>query len=330
MLGLLTGYRAYRMIQSPNVSIGESSIFFLVPSGTDFDQLVTGLRSDSILKDESSFVQVSKWMKFRDTNIKPGRYRIDPEWSNRQLISVFRSGLQTPINVVINNARTIEDVAGKISDYLEPDSIDFLNTFKDSNSIAKLGFSPITLMCVFIPNTYEMFWNTTPEKFLDRMVIEHNLFWARNNRSLKADSINLTPKQVYTLASIVEKETLTSFEKPIVAGLYLNRLRLGMPLQADPTIVFAVGDFFLQRILNKHLEIDSPFNTYRYGGLPPGPICMPSVKSIDAVLDPKDHDYLYMCAQPGNNGLHAFARNLREHNENAVKYRSWLNERGIR
>jgi UPF0755 protein len=330
ILALLTGYRVYRMVMAPNVNINSKSTFFHVPSGTDFDQLISLLRTDSILTNVASFIRVSKWMKFSDTNVKPGRYRIDQGWSNRQLISVFRSGLQTPVNVVINSARTTKDLAGKVSGYLEPDSVDFLRTFEDSLFIGQLGYSPYTLMCAFIPNTYEMFWNTTPEGFLNRMVIEHDRFWTRNNRSEKANSLNLTKQQVYTLASIVDKETIISNEKPVVAGLYLNRIRLGMPLQADPTIVFAVGDFSLKRILNKHLEIDSPFNTYRYGGLPPGPICMPGIKSIDAVLNPTDHNYLYMCAQPGNNGLHAFASSLREHNLNAVKYRNWLNERGIR
>ena len=175
-----------------------------------------------------------------------------------------------------------------------------------------------------------MNWNIAPEAIADRMEKEHQFFWSQNNRLQKAKEIGLSPTEVYTLASIVEKESQSKIERPIIAGLYLNRLKTGIPLQADPTVVFAVGDFTLRRVLNKHLEIDSPYNTYRFTGLPPGPICMPSISSLDAILNAEKHRYLYMCAKPDNSGLHVFAESLSEHNVNANRYRRWLNQRGIR
>ncbi|MCB0689193.1 MAG: endolytic transglycosylase MltG, partial [Saprospiraceae bacterium] len=240
------------------------------------------------------------------------------------------SGNQTPVNLVINNVRTINDLAGKIASQVEVDSSTLANYLKDPSFLNKFDLDAEDAMTLFIPNTYQVYWTVSPDALSERLSQEKIKFWESNDRVRKATDLNLTPAQVYTLASIVERETQAGKERPTVAGLYLNRLKQGIPLQADPTVVFATGIYDLRRVLNVHLEIDSPYNTYKYAGLPPGPIFMPSIQSIDAVLDAEKHDYLYMCARPDNSGLHAFAASLSAHNQNANRYRQWLNDRGIK
>jgi len=329
ILATIIGLWLYRLIQLPNVQIDSEASTILIPTGSTYEDLVQLLRSDSLLKDERGFRKVANWMKFSDAGIKAGRYKIQSGWSNRQLISILRAGIQEPVKLVIHNVRTVEDLAGKVAPLIEPDSQSVLTYLRDSANLSRLKLTRETVLSLFIPNSYEVFWNTSPEGLVRRMLHEHDNFWKQNNRRQKAKEIGLGPAEVYTLASIVEKETQASSERSAVAGLYLNRLDKGMPLQADPTIVFAVGDFTMRRVLNKHLTVDSPYNTYRRVGLPPGPIYMPSISSIDAVLKAEKHNYLYMCARPDNSGLHAFASNLRGHNQNAARYRSWLNQRGI-
>ena len=198
----------------------------------------------------------------------------------------------------------------------------------DSTWCDSLGFTRETIPALFIPNTYEIYWNVSPERFMARMKQEYNRFWTEERRK-KAEALGLTPVEVSTLASIVEEESAVADEYPTIAGLYLNRLKAGMPLQADPTVKFAAGDFALQRILDKHLAIDSPYNTYKYAGLPPGPIRIPSIRAIDAVLNPAHHRYFYMCAKEDFSGRHNFAATLAEHNRNANRYRAELNRRKI-
>lgn len=331
IVGFVGAYWAYRQISGPNVEIqGSPSKIVYIPLGSDFDQVVYILDTAQILSDMASFKRVSSWMKYNQSSIKSGRYLIEDQWSNRQLVSLLRTGAQSPVQFVLNSCRTINDVAGEAAKKIEPDSIEFLQTFLSSENLAKTKLDTQSILSLFVPNTYELYWTTNTQEFFDRMKNEHESFWNKDNRKAKAAILEFQPAEVYTLASIVEKETLNKEERPIVAGLYLNRLKKNIPLQADPTIVFAVQDFTLRRVLNKHLQFESPYNTYLNTGLPPGPICMPSISSIDAVLNPRKHHYLYMCARPDNSGLHNFAATIAEHGKNARIYRNWLDQRGIR
>ncbi|MEO5906900.1 MAG: endolytic transglycosylase MltG, partial [Saprospiraceae bacterium] len=247
--------------------------------------------------------------------------------NNKTLVTMLRGGRQTPLKATIHNVRTIEQMAGRIAEKLEFDSVEFMQFIEQRfDSIA--GTKPETRLTRFIPNTYEFYWTVSPEEFSSRMLKEHERFWT-NEKKAKAEQLGLSTEEVYTLASIIEKETNHNPEKPRMAGVYLNRIRDGIPLQADPTIVFALGDFELRRVLYGHLGIESPYNTYRNLGLPPGPIFMPGLPSINAVLDREVHDYLYFCAKPSEDGPgHAFASSLPEHNQNAQRYQRWLDSQG--
>lgn len=330
VIGLGTGALFYSWIWGSNVpeSYGENII--TVPSGSSFNDVLAQLNQESALKNDQSFKWVSKLMNYNRDSVPSGKFRISKGWSNRQLITNLRAGNQTPVELTFNQLRTLDELAGQISKYLEPDSLTILEAFSDTSVIHPLGYTKETIISLFIPNTYEIYWDTDPVQLLSRMKNEHTKFWSQNDRLAKAEKLGLDTKEVYTLASIVEKESLVKNEKPRIAGVYLNRLERGMLLQADPTVVFGVGDFTIQRVLNKHLAHDSPYNTYIYAGLPPGPICMPTISSIDGVLDVEDHNYIFFCAKPESGGRHAFASNLAGHNRNARVYRSWLQENRIR
>ena len=247
-----------------------------------------------------------------------------------ELIRHLRGGKQAPVGLVLTNQRLLEDVAAKAAGFIEADSATLMDLFLDEAYLDQIGYRREDLMTVFIPNTYEFFWNTTPKGFLERMIREHEAFWNKNNRKLKAEALGMTPQEVYTLASILEKETQQNSEKKRMAGVYLNRLEKGMLLQADPTAVFATRDFDTPRVTNYHTQYDSPYNTYLYTGLPPGPISMASIASIDAVLNAEDHEYIFFCARGDGSGLHAFAKTLAGHNRNAANYRQNLRKRGLR
>lgn len=328
LAGGIVGYTLYQWIQGPNTDHREDYVIF-IPSESNFDQVVDILEASKILTSRESFYRVANWMKY-PTNIKPGKYTIKPSQSNRQLIGLLRAGRQTPVELVINNVRTISELAGKIANQLEVDSADLIMSFTSSKNLANTGLDSNNILSLFIPNTYEVFWTARPEELVKRFIREHEKFWSKRRRSRKAKDLQLTQAEVYTLASIVEKETQENSERPTVARLYLNRLDKRIPLQADPTVVFATGLYELRRVLLKHLKFDSPYNTYLYSGLPPGPIYMPSIASIDAILNADEHNYLYMCAKPDQSGRHNFAATLAEHNINAKKYRRWLDQRGIR
>ncbi len=327
-IGSFIAYLAYAKIWGPNVSNAKEDYVITIAEGTGLESLASQLFDEKIILDKENFIQVSKWMKY-DQSIKPGRFKISANWSNRDLISKLRSGNQSPVSVTFNSLRTIEDLAGKITRNIQADSLAFLNYVLDPKTLSKYGKTKENVLSLFTPNTYETYWNTSIEKLVSRMQKETDKFWTQT-RLDKAKALNLSPEEVYALASIVEKETLVKKEKPRIAGVYLNRLRKGMLLQADPTVVFAVGDFSIRRVLNKHLAFDSPYNTYKYAGLPPGPIFMPDIGTIDAVLDYEQHDYIFFCAKPDNSGLHAFAKNSSGHAANANRYRAWLNKRGIK
>lgn len=327
--GAFLAFRVYQMIQGPNVEVTASNKNLLIPSGSTFEDLQNILAEKSILINPKSFTQVAKWMKFGD-RVHSGQYELSSGLSNRSLINLLRSGNQKPIKLTINNVRMLTDLSSRISEQLEVDSTGLLTFLQSSKAHQIFNTTPENVLTYFIPETYQIFWNTDPEQLAKRMLQEHRSFWDKNDRLEKAQVLDMTPEEVYTLASIVEKETLQKDEQAIVAGLYLNRIDKGILLQADPTVVYANQEFGLRRVLNKHLRFESPYNTYLNAGLPPGPICMPSISSIDAVLNRAEHDYLYMCARPDSSGRHAFASSLREHNRNAQRYRSWLNQRGIR
>jgi UPF0755 protein len=286
---------------------------------------VSGIGADLIeegLEHANVFLLLSERMNYRDDNLKDGLYEIDKSLSLVDLIRHLRSGKQKPVNVVVNSIRIPEELAGKITAVLELDSLTFLNYIKDQLND--------TFLTNFIPNTYSVYWNISAGDLVKRMKREKDIFWNSDDRMAKAAKLNLSPAEVYTLASIVEMETTINSERTTIASVYLNRLKKGMKLQADPTVVFANGDFSIRRVLNRHLSKDSPYNTYKYEGLPPGPICMPSIASIDAVLDPAKTDYIFFCAKPGYQNGHAFAGSLREHNRNAREYRKWLKKEDIR
>lgn len=326
LLAAGVAFYAYQIIFAPSVVLdGKDHTDFFVRSEDSFSDMITSLSTTTGVS-ESNLSLVSKLMKF-DTP-RPGRYLISNEMSTKALLSCLRSGRQLTVELTFNNLRKIENLAGAISKKVETDSLTLLNYFRNEKTLEKYDVTKEELLSLFIPNTYEIYWNSSPEKIMARLYKEREKFFNKD-RVAKAKKIGLTKSEVYTLASIVEKETLVREEKPRVAGVYINRLRRGQLLQADPTVVYANGDFDIKRVLNKHLEKDSPYNTYKYEGLPPGPIYMPDVHSIDAVLNYEKHKYLYFCAAPNNSGRHQFARSLIEHNRNADKYRAFLNKNRI-
>ena len=330
LIGSYVTYSVYSSIYHHNIRQGLDDYTITIPSESSFEDVVTILTKQNLLKDVSSFADVAGWMRYKKDDVPSGVYDIQPEWNNRQLIGHLRSGNQAPTKVTFNNVRTIQELSGKLTAYLEPDSVSFLNTLMSDEKLSKLGLNSHNVMSLFIPNTYNFFWDVSSHDIINRMKRENDIFWSQQNRLQKAEALGLTKEEVYSLASIVEKESLRKDEKPIIAGLYLNRVNRGMLLQADPTVVFALGDFTIRRVLKKHLIYDSPFNTYINAGIPPGPIYMPSISSIDAVLNPKQHNYLYMCAKPGYNSEHAFAATSAGHAKNARAYHRWLDAEKIK
>lgn len=330
MGGILGGFKIYQLYNSvtaPNVTLNVESDYIYIPTGATYSDVIDILKANNFLTDVESFKWVAQKKKFPQ-NVKAGKYRIADDMSNNDLVNLLRSGRQTPVDLVFNKVRTKEKFAGIIGKQIEADSIEILNLINDPKYLKSFDLNVQTAFCLLIPNTYEFFWNSDAESFMKRMKKEHDRFW-NNSRIKKAKKLNLNEHEVYTLASIVEEETTKNDEKQRLAGVYVNRLKRGMRLQADPTVKFAIGDFTIKRVLNKHLEYDSPYNTYRYAGLPPGPICIPSITSIDAVLNHEKHSYLYFCAKDDFSGYHAFAKTLREHNQNADKYRRALNRNRI-
>ncbi len=301
--------------------------YVYIPTGATFEQVVDSLEQGGFLTDRRSFIWLAEKMKYRRPQMRPGRFEIKPGWSNRRLIQHLRSGEQAPVRLVLNVERLPEDIAGLAGQLLEADSAAFAAAFHDPELLEELGYTPQTLIALFIPNTYELFWTTTPRGLLERMAKENKAFWDKNDRRKKAGALGLSPVEVYTLASIVERETNVDSERPTIAGVYLNRLRAGMRLQADPTCVFATRDFNARRVTLYHTTFDSPYNTYLYKGLPPGPISMASVRSIDAVLNPEQHDYFFFCARPDESGMHVFAATYAAHMVNARRFQEWVSKR---
>ncbi len=317
----------YGRLYSPSVfpQGGESILY--IPDGSTYEQAMDTIEANLEIKSIKTLKWVADKKKY-PVLVKPGRYVISGSMSANDLINMLRGGKQMPVMITFNNIRTLNELAGRIGGQIEADSAAIMGFFSDPDNYSSDGFSRETVISVFIPDTYEFYWNTSARKLYSRMLREYRRFWDRE-RIKKSEDIGLTPVEVSTLASIVDEEALKNDEKPRIAGVYLNRLRRGIPLQADPTIKFAIGNFNVNRILYRHLETDSPYNTYKYAGLPPGPIACPSIGGIEAVLNAEKHDYLYFAARPDFSGYHNFARTLSEHNMNARRYQSELNRRRI-
>ena len=325
---LFSGYELYKTIFAPNVFLKyEKSSFLYIPSNAKYEDVIQILKEKHFLANIESFDWLASGLDYK-SNVHPGKYKIRSGMSNKDLLVLLKSGRQTAVKLVLNNLRTKEELVSRISKQVEADSSVFLGLLNSVEYMAKYNLDTQNALSLVMPNTYEVYWNTSPIKILDKIGSAYKKFWG-SERLKKSKKLNFTPAQVIVLASIVEKETLKNSEKMNIAGVYINRLRLGHKLEADPTLVYACGDFAIRRVLNVHREIDSPYNTYMYPGLPPGPICMPSVSSIDAVLNYEKHDYLYFCAKPDFSGFHQFSRTFEEHLSVARQFRKELGRRNI-
>ena len=303
------------------------AVTLYIPTGSSYEAVVDTLTANGCLTSTATFNSLARLRHYRD-HVKGGRYIIAPHANLWLTVTKLYYGNQDPMRVTIGKFRTKEQLCNYLDTKLELSQDSLLTLLADDSLCASFGHTPQTIIAMFPQNTYEIYWNTSPANLLERMSKEEQKFW-NSKRLNKCKQLNLTPQEVTTLASIVEEETNKNDEKPTIASVYLNRLRKGMALQADPTLKYAVGDFTLRRLLNKHMEAESPYNTYKYRGLPPGPICIPSTASIDAVLQNKQTDYLYFCARADFSGYHAFAASLAQHNSNAAAFHSELNRRKI-
>jgi UPF0755 protein len=328
MLVAAGGYYIYSELFEPNVTIYNKPDYVLIRTGSSFADVVNELNDRKLLINEKSFVWTANQMKYVN-NIKPGRYLIKPRMNNKELVSLLRSGKQTPVQVVFNNIRTRDQLAERISAQLEAPAHALSNLLSDEDYVRRFGFTSESVLCMFIPNTYELYWNTSADQFLQRMKKEYDKFW-NADRLRKARAIGFKPAEVSILASIVQQETNRDDEKNNIAGVYINRYHRQMKLEADPTLVYALGDFSINRVLNIYKQIDSRYNTYKYAGLPPGPICLPTKTSVDAVLNYTHHNFLYFCAKEDFSGHHAFASTYSQHCLNARRFQRALDRRGIK
>ena len=322
VLGISFSFYAYQVVYTPNILVDQENRILIVKEGQTFKDVQKELHDGKFVQDLISFSFLAKIMDY-DEQIKPGRYMLKENMSNLRAIQLLKSGAQDPVSITFNNVRLIPELAEKITRNLGMTPQEFeaaVVQFAMSNSY---GLNKDNVLAMFIPNTYKVYYNIVPEALVKRMYQEYEKFWT-DERKEKAKKIGLTLTEVSVLASVVQAESVREDEAPTIAGLYMNRLKQGIPLQADPTLVFAVGDFTLKRILNVHKEIDSPYNTYKYAGLPPGPINMPEISSLEAVLNFKPSDYLYMCAKEDFSGRHNFTSDYKEHMNNAIRYQKAL------
>jgi len=330
---LIAGYfsfRIYQIVMMPNTNFNNPEATLFIKTGETYSELRKDL--EPLLKNIENFDVLAKRKEYV-YNLKSGKYILKKGMNNNAIINTLRTA-NVPIHVSFNNQETIYNLAGRISKQIEADSISLVNSMLNEDFLSEKRLDDQTVISYFIPNTYEFFWNTSSSQFIERMGKENQRFW-NTERLAKADKLNLSPIQVSILASIVQKETNKHDEMPRVAGVYLNRLKKGWPLQADPTVIFALKktsknfDIVIKRVLLKDLEIESPYNTYKYKGLPPGPITMPDIVALDAVLNPETHDYFYFVADVENFGYHKFAKTLQQHNKNRIKYQQWVNKQRI-
>jgi UPF0755 protein len=317
----------YRNLFGAGIIAGNNYQVIYIPTGSSYYQVLDTLESKLIIKNRKVLEWVARKKSYPD-HIKPGQYVISTGLSYNGLINLLRSGRQSPVKVTFNNLRTFNQIAGRIGNQIEADSAQITGFFSDSSNYAEEGFRKENIIALFIPNTYEFYWNTDAKGLYTRMLREYGLFW-NEERLAKAKEKGLAPEEVSILASIIDDEVVKRDEEPRIAGVYLNRLKRGIPLQACPTIKFALNDFSITRVLKKHLAVDSPYNTYKHSGFPPGPIGCATIEGIDAVLNAEKHDYLYFAAKADFSGYHNFSRTLSEHNRYALLYQKELDKRKI-
>ena len=326
LLGVIAASFAHSIVFSNNIS-PQASQFIYLEKEASFDDMLHILEKENILKNKQTFQWVAKWKNF--TRVRPGRYRIKQGMSNNEIVNMLRSGRQEAVSFTFNNIRTKEQFAKRVAEQLNihPDSL--LSFLNDEEKLSFYGVNPETALSIFIPNTYQIWWNISVDEFVEKMYNEYQKFWTED-RLQKAEKIKLSPTEIIILASIVEEENHRTDEQSRIAGVYINRLVIGMLLQADPTVKFALQDFGRTRILFSDLKTESPYNTYLHAGLPPGPIRIPSPTCVDAVLNYEKHNYLYMCAKDDLSGYHNFAVTSSQHAANARKYQNALNQRNIK
>lgn len=335
LLGLIGAgifaYIVYSTFFTPNTSFNNEEAFVYIGSNDSFADVKEQM--EPLLTDVSSFQKAAE-RKGYASNIRGGKYRITRGMTNNDIINNLRV-INIPVRVSFNNQESTASLASRISEQIEADSLSLLKAFDDDDFLERNGFDQETKLALYIPNSYEFFWNTSAEEFRDRMLKEYKRFW-NEDRLAKAKDLNMSPNEVVALASIVHKETAKVDERPRVAGVYVNRLKAGMLLQADPTVIYAIKtetgnyDTLIKRVLYRDLELDSPYNTYKYAGVPPGPITMPDISAVDAVLNPEKHNYYYFVANVEDFGYHMFAENIAQHNRNKEQYIRWLNAQKIK
>lgn len=323
-MGVVVWHQAWRDNINPALA---DDYQLLIPRQADFAYVMQTLAADQVLRDPAAFRRISQVRKY-DRLVKPGRYAIKKGMSNWKLVQKLRAGDQDQMKLLFRSHRTLDELAGEISGQLAFSKEDLLAKMRDDGFLQPYGFNTTNVRNLFLPNTYFVYWTITPEALFDKMSQQYQDFW-NSGRKAKAEQLGLTIHEVITLASIVQAETYMAQERPTVAGLYLNRLRDNIPLQADPTVIFAVGDFSIRRVLKKHLQFDSPYNTYKYAGLPPGPINNPERSAVEGVLNPESHNYYYMCAKADFSGYHNFSSTLSQHNRYAREYQRALNKQKV-
>ena len=328
---MIYGYLLYRDIFASNTNFSDKEVYLFIPSNADYEKVKKVI--SPYIEDMDRFEKVAEKKDYPQREEKSGRFLLKKGMNSNEIINSLRQNV--PVNLAFNNQERLENFAGRIGTQIEADSLSLLNTFTDQKFLDDNGFTRENVLSMFIPNSYEFFWNTSAVKFRNKMLKEYHKFWTEE-RLEKAKKLNMTPIQVSILASIVHKETVKEDERPKVAGVYLNRLVRGTKLEADPTVIYAVklqsNDFnqVIKRVLNKDLLTDSPYNTYMYEGLPPGPIAMPDITALDAVLNPEKHNYIYFCASVTRFGYHEFGVTLAQHEANRKKYVAWISSQGIK
>lgn len=333
LLGLIGmaifSYKVYDLIFEPNTRFDKEKVEVFIPTGADYTQVREQLTP--LLRSVEDFDMVAE-RKGYTANIKAGKYSLRKGMNNNEIINALRSANE-PVWLSFNNQERLEDLAGRVAVQIEADSASLLQAMKDTAFLKAQNLDLNNALGMYVPNKYQFFWNTSAEEFRERMLKEYQRFW-NEDRTAKASEIGLSPQEVTVLASIVQKETAKVDERPKVAGVYMNRINNGWKLDADPTVIYAIkkesGNFdtIIKRVLYKDLTLDSPYNTYLYGGIPPGPIFMPDISSIDAVLNYENHDYFFFVADVTNFGYHKFAKTLAQHNRNKQEYVRWINQQG--
>lgn len=325
--GGFLAWRTWTKIYGGDTAFLQAEQVLLVPRGADLEQVMDSLKVHAIVKDLGMFRWVAERKKYPG-RIRPGRYVVPRGMSINNLVNKLRSGEQDPVRITFSNVKNLPQLAGRIARNIEADSLEVLNAILDPATMQRLGFNQATIISLFLPDTYEVWWTVSPQELIDRLAKEYKRFW-NTDRQAKARALSLSQSEVSTLASIVQAETGKAADAPMIASVYLNRLRIGMPLQADPTLKYALGLDSLNRILNADKQVQSAYNTYAHAGLPPGPINLPEPRYIDAVLSPAKSDYLYFCAREDLSGYSNFSTTYQQHMVNARRYQQALNKRGI-